>query len=160
MDWKEMNGTLVQQLEADNKSGMIMIGILYLVIAFGVFGTVLMMTAERRREFGVLVAIGMQKTRMAGVMVYEMLYIGLIGILAGVGTSIPVIIYGYHNPIHFSASLAKAFEEYGFEPVMAFQWIDSYFIYQSLVVAIIVLIAVIYPVVKIRKMKEVNALRA
>lgn len=160
MDWKEMNGTLVQQLEADNKSGMIMIGILYLVIAFGVFGTVLMMTAERRREFGVLVAIGMQKTRMAGVMVYEMLYIGLIGILAGVGASIPVIIYGYHNPIHFSASLAKAFEEYGFEPVMAFQWIDSYFIYQSLVVAIIVLIAVIYPVVKIRRMKEVNALRA
>ncbi|MFP4488760.1 MAG: ABC transporter permease [Bacteroidales bacterium] len=160
LGWKEMNSTLVQQLEADNKSGLIMIGILYLVIAFGVFGTVLMMTAERRREFGVLVAIGMQKTKLAAVMVYEMLYIGLLGILSGVAVSVPVIIYGYHNPIHFSARLAKIFEDYGFEPVMAFKWIDNYFLSQSLVVSVIVLLAVIYPVINIWKMKEVNALRA
>lgn len=160
LGWKEMNSTLVQQLEADNKSGLIMIGILYLVIAFGVFGTVLMMTAERRREFGVLVAIGMQKTKLAAVMVYEMLYIGLLGILSGVAISVPVIIYGYHNPIHFSARLAKIFEDYGFEPVMAFKWIDNYFLSQSLVVAVIVMIAVIYPVINIWKMKEVNALKA
>jgi len=160
LGWKEMNETLVQQLEADNKSGMIMIGILYLVIAFGVFGTVLMMTAERRREFGVLIAIGMQKTKLAGVMVYELLYIGLLGILAGVSVAIPAIIYGYYHPIHFSASLAKVWEEYGFEPVMEFQWIDNYFISQSVVVAVIVLVAAIYPLIKIRKMKAVNALKA
>jgi len=158
--WKEMNETLVQQLDADDKGGMIMIGILYLVIAFGVFGTVLMMTAERRREFGVLVAIGMQKTKLTGVLVYEMLYIGLLGILAGVAIAVPSIIYGYYHPIHFSASLAKVWEDYGFEPVMKFQWIDKYFISQSLVVAIIVLVAAIYPLIKIRKMKEVNALKA
>ncbi|MEA1886460.1 MAG: FtsX-like permease family protein [Bacteroidota bacterium] len=160
LGWKEMNETLVQQLEADNKSGMIMIGILYLVIAFGVFGTVLMMTAERRRETGVLIAIGMQKTKMAGVMVYELIFIGLLGILAGVAVAVPTIIYGYYHPIHFSANLAKIWEDYGFEPVMAFQWIDNYFLSQSLVVAIIVLVAAIYPVVKIMKMKEVNALKA
>ena len=160
LGWREMNETLVQQLDADNKSGMIMIGILYLVIAFGVFGTVLMMTAERRREFGVLISIGMQKTKMAGVMVYEMLYIGLLGILAGVVIALPSIIYGYHHPIHFPSKFAKIWEEYGFEPVMAFQWIDKYFLSQSLVVAVIVLVAVIYPVVKIRNLKEVNALKA
>lgn len=160
LGWKEMNETLVQQLDADDKGGIIMIGILYLVIAFGVFGTVLMMTAERRREFGVLVAIGMQKTKMAGVMVYEMFYIGLLGIMAGVAIALPAIIYGYHHPIHFPSKLAKMWEEYGFEPVLAFQWIDKYFISQSLVVAIIVLVAVTYPVIKINKMKEVNALKA
>ena len=160
LGWKEMNETLVQQLDADNKSGIIMIGILYLVIAFGVFGTVLMMTAERRREFGVIIAIGMQKTKMAMVMVYEMLYIGLLGILAGVAIALPSIIYGYHHPIHFPSKFAKMWEDYGFEPVMAFQWIDKYFLSQSVVVAIIVLVAVIYPVVNIRKMKEVNALKA
>jgi len=60
LGWKEMNETIVNQMDADNKSGMIMIGILYLVITFGVFRTVLMMTAERRREFEVLVSSGMQ----------------------------------------------------------------------------------------------------
>jgi ABC-type lipoprotein release transport system permease subunit len=160
LGWKEMNETLVQQLDADNKSGMIMIGILYLVIAFGVFGTVLMMTAERRREFGVLIAIGMQKTKLAGVMVYELLYIGLLGILGGLSVAVPAIIYGFYHPIHFSASMAKVWEEYGFEPVMEFQWIDKYFISQSVVVAVIVLVAAIYPLIKIRKMKAVNALKA
>jgi len=63
--WQELNALLVNQMEADNKSGMIMIAILYLVIAFGVFGTVLMMMAERKREFGMLVSIGMQKHKLA-----------------------------------------------------------------------------------------------
>ncbi len=160
LGWREMNETIVNQMDADNKSGMIMIGILYLVIAFGVFGTVLMMTAERKREFGVVISIGMQKIRMSMVMVYEMLFIGLIGILSGVAVATPIIIYGYYHPIHFSAKMAKMWEDYGFEPVMAFKWIDNYFIWQSLVVAIIVLVAIIYPVRKIMKLQEVNALRA
>ena len=35
--------------------------ILYMIIAFGIFGTVLMMTKEREYEFGILVAIGKSK---------------------------------------------------------------------------------------------------
>lgn len=160
LGWREMNETVVQQMEADNASGMVMIAILYLVIAFGVFGTVLMMTAERRREFGVLVSIGMQKTGLAAVMIYEMIFIGLIGIGMGVAVALPSIIYGYYHPLRLSGELAKMMEDYGFEPVMAFQWIDSYFIWQSVVVAIIVLLSLIYPVRKILKIKEINALRA
>ncbi|MEZ5000258.1 MAG: FtsX-like permease family protein [Bacteroidales bacterium] len=157
LGWREMNETIVQQMEADNSSGMIMIGILYLVIAFGVFGTVLMMTAERRREFGVIISIGMQKTRMAAVMVYEMVYIGIIGIAAGIAVALPSIIYGFYHPIRLSGEIAKMMEDYGFEPVMAFKWIDTYFLWQSLVVGVIVLLSVIYPVRNILKL-EINAL--
>jgi ABC-type lipoprotein release transport system permease subunit len=160
IDWKEMNEVLVSQLEADNKSGMIMIGILYLVIAFGVFGTVLMLTAERRREFGVLVAIGMQKRKLSAIMTMEMLLIGSLGILAGIVVAGAVILYGMDNPIVFKGEMAKVFEDYGFDPVMAFQGIGSYFLWQVLVVAIMVLIAIGYPLSKIAGMKVVNALRA
>ncbi len=160
LDWKKMNELMIQQMDADNKSGMIMIGILYLVIAFGVFGTVLMMTAERRREFGVLVAIGMQKKKLAAVMSTEMLYIGFLGILSGFAAALPVIIFGYYHPIRFRGSMAKMFEDYGFDPVMAFRWIDTYFLWQAVVVAIIVFIAMLYPVIKIKKLEVINALRA
>ena len=160
LGWREMNETIVQQMEADNSSGMIMIAILYLVIAFGVFGTVLMMTAERRREFGVIISIGMQKTKMASVMVYEMFYIGIIGIAAGVAVALPSIIYGFYHPIRLSGEVAKMMEDYGFEPVMAFKWIDTYFLWQSFVVAVIVLLSVLYPVRNILRLKEINALRA
>ena len=63
--WHKLNALLINQMEADSRSGMIMIGILYLVIAFGVFGTVLMMMAERRREFGMLGSIGMRNNKLA-----------------------------------------------------------------------------------------------
>lgn len=158
--WREMNELLINQMDADSKSGIIMIDILYLVIAFGIFGTVLMMTAERRREFGVLVAIGMQKGKLAAVVSLEMLYIGLLGIAAGVAVSVPVIITGLRNPIRLTGDLAKMYEDFGIEPVIPFLPVDTYFIWQSLVVAVIVLVAVIYPVRKIFKMKVVNSLKA
>lgn len=160
MEWREMNELLVNQLEADNYSGMIMIGILYLVIAFGVFGTVLMLTAERRREFGVLVAIGMQKRKLSTIMILEMLLIGLLGIVAGSVVAMLVIFYGVDHPIVFKGEFAKMYEEYGFEPVMAFQGVGFYFFWQLVIVVIMVLIAIGYPLRKISSMKVVNALKA
>lgn len=160
MEWREMNELIISQMDADNKSGMIMIGILYLVIAFGVFGTVLMLTAERKREFGVLVAIGMQKRKLASIMTLEMLLIGLLGILAGAAVASLLILYGVEHPIIFKGEMAKMFEEYGMEPKMVFWSIDTYYIWQIVIVALMVFLAIGYPIRKIFGMKVVNALRA
>jgi ABC-type antimicrobial peptide transport system permease subunit len=43
---------------------------------------------------------------------------------------------------------------------MPFMPVDSYFLWQSLIVAIIVLIAIIYPVNKILKLNTANSLKA
>jgi ABC-type lipoprotein release transport system permease subunit len=160
LGWREMNELLINQMDADNKSGGIMVAILYMVIAFGIFGTVLMMTIERRREFGVLVAIGMQKSKLAAIVSIEMIYIGLLGILSGIVVAFPSIIIGQYNPIRLSGEYAKVYESYGMEPVMPFMPVNFYFLWQSVVVGIIVGIAIIYPVRKIYKMKLVNSLRA
>jgi putative ABC transport system permease protein len=158
--WREMNELIISQMDADSKSGAVMIAILYLVIAFGIFGTVLMMTTERRREFGVLVAVGMQKSKLASVIILEMLYIGIMGIVSGIVISLPVIYYGYYHPYRLSGEVAKMYEDYGLEPILTFMPFDNYFLWQSIIVAIIVLIAIIYPVRKIYKMEIVNSLKA
>jgi ABC-type lipoprotein release transport system permease subunit len=160
LDWREMNEVLVSQLEADNYSGMIMIGILYLVIAFGVFGTVLMLTAERKREFGVMVAIGMQKRKLASVMTIEMLLIGIIGMAAGSLIATLLILYGVDHPIVFKGEMAKMYEDFGMDPVMAFEGINFYFIWQLFIVCLMVMLSMIYPLRKIFGMKVVNSLRA
>ncbi|MDX2432320.1 MAG: FtsX-like permease family protein [Bacteroides sp.] len=160
MEWKEMNEVMVSQMDADDKGGQIMLGILYLVIAFGVFGTVLMLTAERKREFGVLVAIGMQKKKLTAVMSLEMLLIGLLGMLAGATLATLLILYGVEHPLIFKGETALMFEEYGMEPKMAFWGIDTYYISQILIVTGMVLLAIVYPIRKILGLKVVNALRA
>jgi ABC-type lipoprotein release transport system permease subunit len=158
--WREMNELMINQMDADSKSGMVMIAILYLVIAFGIFGTVLMMTAERRREFGVLVALGMQKTKLAAVVAVEMMYIGLMGVVCGSAAALPVIFYGYYHPLRFSGQMGKMYEDYGMEPVLPFLPVDWYFLWQSIVIGIIVMLAIIYPVRKILRTEVVNALKA
>jgi hypothetical protein len=52
------------------------------------------------------------------------------------------------------------FEDYGMEPVIAFQGIDLYFLWQIVIVALMVFLAIGYPMRKILKMNVVNALRA
>jgi len=158
--WKEMNALLINQMEADNKSGAIMIGILYLVIAFGVFGTVLMMMAERRREFGMLVSIGMRKGKLAKVISMEMLLIGLLGVAAGVAGSLPIVFLGYARPLRFTGEMAKMYEDYGFEPVMPMLLPDTYYLWQVVIVLLILLIAIAFSVRKVFKMNVINALRA
>ena len=160
MGWRAMNKLMINQIDADSKSGMIMIIILYLVIAFGIFGTVLMMTAERKREFGVLVAIGMQKSKLAAVITLEMIFMGILGIASGIIAALPVIFYGYSHPIRFHGEMAKMYEDYGYEAVMPFLLPDMYIVWQAVTVAIIVMIALVYPLRKISKMQVVDSLKA
>jgi putative ABC transport system permease protein len=158
--WHEMNALLINQLEADNRSGMIMIGILYLVIAFGVFGTVLMMLAERKREFGMLISIGMQKRKLAKVVSFEMLLIGFLGLAAGVIASLPLVFYGHAHPLKFTGEMGRMYSDYGFDPVMPTMLPDTYYLSQVIIVTVILIIAISFCTRKILRINVINALRA
>ncbi len=158
--WQELNALLVNQMEADNRSGMIMIAVLYLVIAFGVFGTVLMMMAERKKEFGMLVSIGMQKRKLAKIISLEMLLIGFLGVAAGVAASLPIVFYGNMHPLRFTGEYARMYEDYGFEPVMPTMLPDTFYLWQIVIVLIILMIAIIFSTRKIFRMNVINAMRA
>jgi len=158
--WEELNPILYQQIQGDSQSGLAMLGLLYFIIFFGIFGTVLMMVAERKREFGILVSIGMQKRRLKFIVTVEMILLGLIGLTAGLIAGSPVIIYFYYYPIVLKGDLAKMMEDYGWDAVMPSAWFGPYFYWQAIIVGLMVLMAIIYPLRKIGKLKEIDALRS
>ena len=159
MSWKDMNPEIVQLIESDQVSAYIMLALLYMIIGFGVLGTLIMMTTERRREFGVMVALGMHKYKLGIVIGLEMLFLGLIGILSVIIGSLPLILYFNKNPLRFTNEYAYIFEQYGMEPVMPFAIQANYFIGQSLVVMLIFVLAILYPIYSVMRLKEVKALR-
>ena len=69
--------------------------ILYMVVGFGILGTIIMMIAERTRELGVTIAVGMQKLTMSFILYIETILTGLLGTAAGIIGSIPIITYFY-----------------------------------------------------------------
>lgn len=157
-NWETLIPTLKQQIEGDNKSGILFLGILYVIIFFGIFGTVLMMITERMREFGVMVAIGMKQSKLAAIVTIEMLFLGFMGTALGMLASVPIVLYGYYHPFKFTGDMAQMFIEMGFDPVMPLAWFGSYFTIQGVVILFMVLLASYFPVRSILKLNVIKAL--
>lgn len=160
MDWEEMNSLLLKQIESDRSGGVIMKGVLYMIIAFGILGTVMMMMAERKKEFGVILAVGMRKYKLILVVVLETIMLGMVGVISGVIASIPLIYYFLNNPIPMTGQAGEMMLQMGFEPAMFFSMTPSVFYDQALTIFVFTLIIGIYPVMNIRKLKVMNALRS
>ena len=159
MDWQDMNQMLLKQIESDRAQGAITKGILYMIIAFGMLGTVMMMVAERRREFGVVLAVGMRKYKLISIVVLETIFIGMLGVLTGIIISIPVLSYFLLNPIPMTGQAGEMMQEMGFEPAMFFSMTPSVFWIQAVIILAFALVVGIYPVIYIHKMKIMKALR-
>ena len=158
MRWDEMMVEVMQALKAKTGGGMIIIAILYMIVGFGIFGTVIMMTNERAKEFAVMVSVGMQKTRLAVILALEMIWIGLIGSLSGVFAALPIMIYFNVYPVHLWGSMAQAFISFGIEPLMPLAVKPGFIISNVISVLVIVLLTCIYPVSKALKLKVVESL--
>ena len=159
MMWSELMPELVQSIEVDNAGGIIMLGILYVVIGFGIFGTVMMMTAERTKEFGILISVGMKKWRLCFVSLLESLFLSLIGVLAGIFASIPLLYYFHENPIPLTGEIGDIMLKFGLDPIVPFRFAPNIFIDQFLTVLVIAMVSALYPLSYIRKLKPVKAMR-
>ena len=159
MTWKQLMPELVEYIETDNASGLIMIFVIYMVIGFGILGTILMMTLERTHEFGMLMAVGMKRSILGFVTVIESVMLSFVGVIGGVLLGIPVMLYFHAYPIQLSGSLAEATASYGFEPIFPVSLDPMIFIWQAITVLIIALIADIYPLWRISRLSAVKAMR-
>lgn len=159
MGWETMMPELIQGIEIDNISGIIMLLLLYLVIGFGMFGTFLMMTKERLYEFGVMLSVGMHRSRLQLLIFLEIVMLAAIAVLTGFLLSVPAISYFSRNPISLPEEYRSAFEKFGIEPIYAFSSEPVVFSSQAWVVFFMALVLSAYPLYKIWKMDPVTAMR-
>ena len=160
MNWKEMLPEISGHIKGDEASSMVFTGILYLIIAFGIFGTLLMMLAERQREFGILISLGMKKQLLSRVLVLEVILLSSLGTLSGILMSYPIAWYFHHKPIQLGGSFAKAYEQFGFEPLIPTSLNLNIFLSQAAIVFMIALVLSTYPLWHIRKLDPLKAFRS
>lgn len=159
MNWKELMPDISSHIRADRSSFYVFTGILYLIIAFGLFGTILMMTSERRYEFGMLIAIGMKKRVLGSMLLGESMLITLMGVLTGLLLSLPLVTYFAKYPPRLSGNMARVYEEFGFEPVFPAALEPGILINQSAMVLALALLAGLYPLWHIRRLDPVTAMK-
>ena len=159
MTWPEMLPELEQMIQADSAGGLIMIFILYMIITFGIFGTVLMMTQERTYEYGVLLSIGMKRLKLIWTVLFETVMLSLLGVAAGILCALPLTYYFYANPLVLSGEEAETIEEMGFDPVIPASIDPSILGTHGLIIFVIALVIVLYPTWIIRRMDPVKAMK-
>lgn len=162
LDWKEMMPDLLEARAMDDAGNYLIMVILYVIISFGIFGTILMMTKEREYEFGILLAIGMKRLKLTALVWMEIAMLGLIGAIAGILVSVPIVKYFNVNPLDFTnmEDMSQVYENFGFEPIFPAAFEPGIFLTHAGVVFIMTSLLALYPLFKIRKLEPVQAMRA
>lgn len=159
MTWEELIPDIKQHIKADSDSMKYILGVLYMLICFGVFSTLLMMMVERKYEMGMLVAIGMHKGKMMLLLMMESLLTVLAGCVLGICTSIPIVYIMNKHPLRMSGENARAYERFGFEAVFPTATDASIFISQGVVVLVIGSVLSLYPLYKVIRLNPVSAMK-
>ena len=159
LDWEELMPGLRQGIEMDLVSGMIFYFLLILVVAFSILNTFLMAIFERTREFGVWMAIGTAPARLTKVLLIESMTMTMIGIFAGILMGSMITLYFQSHGIDISGA-SELLSQFGISGRMHPKLSPLSAVSGPLAVFMITFFAALYPALKVRRMRPVEAMRA
>lgn len=157
--WEELMPDALLAFEARDAQVKVIAWVLYIVVGFGIFGTIVTMVYERLREFGILLSIGLKRWQLAAVCLLETLFISFIGVIIGVMAGFLVVYRLFINPIQLTGDLADVMTDMGIEPIMSFSIAPGIFVYQAITIFFIALVVGIYPIKKVLRLEMVSAAR-
>lgn len=157
LDWMELIPGLLQSIQMDLVSGLIMYLILIIVVAFSILNTFIMAIFERTREFGVMMAIGTTPGRLMGLVLTESFCMTATGLAVGIalGASLTLWFEAHGILIPGSDEIMKAYGLSGrLYPKLSFLSASL----GPLAVLCITGLSALFPALKIRKMNPVEAM--
>jgi lipoprotein-releasing system permease protein len=83
LDWQLQNRSLFSALKLEKLAMGLVVFLICVVAAFNVVGTLTMVVRDKTREIGILLAMGMQRTRIRRVFLIQGVFIGLVGTALG-----------------------------------------------------------------------------
>jgi putative ABC transport system permease protein len=159
LDWMELMPGLIQSIQIDLVSGLIMYVILIIVVAFSILNTFLMVIFERTKEFGVFMAMGTTPGRLTTLLLLESTALTLLGIIIGIIAGSLVTWYFQVHGIVFSGA-SEMLRQYGLPERMYPQLSTLSIVIGAGLVLVITLMTALYPALKVRRLRPVEAMRA
>lgn len=158
LDWRRLEPGLEQAIRSDLFSAWVMYGVLILLVALGVLNTLLMSVLERRREFGIMLALGLRPQRLARMLLLETGLLGLLGLAGGLLLGgalagwLAVVGFSYPGMEDMAARFnldARIYPQIG---PLALLW-------GPLLVFLATLLAALYPAAQVLRLRPLSALR-
>lgn len=83
LTWSQTHPDLAGFIAMKVAGAVFMEGVIMLLVAAGIFNTLFVSVMERVREFGILMAIGFEPGRLFRMVMFESLWLGLLGVVLG-----------------------------------------------------------------------------
>jgi len=155
--WLELSPQMALLSGIMDQMMYIIIGIILLALMFGIINTMLMAVLERQREFGMLMAIGMNKPRVFFMIVLESVMLTCAGIPAGILFTMLTVGSLAKHGIDLS-SFSQALSQYGFSNIIYPVLKQSMFVPITLMTALTAILSAIYPALKALRFKPAEAI--
>lgn len=136
----------------------ILLVIFMLALVFGIINTMLMAVLERTKEIGMLMAVGMNKLQIFGMIVLETLLLGLIGAPLGLLAGWTTVQILRKTTIDLSG-FAEGAEKFGMQTSLRPFLENGVYIQLMVAVFITALVASIYPALRAIRLKPMEAIR-
>lgn len=160
--WKQANPMIAQILRFNDGIIAMLTTILIAIVIFGTVNTLLMSVHERAKEFGVMLALGMQPGQLMGIIVIEAFLMAVTGFIGGLiigGTAI-----GYHKwqgyDLSFFVGKGTSFQGLLIDSNIVYPvYAIIPFVKASLVMIVFVTLAGIFPAYRAGRLTPVDTIR-
>ncbi|MDP8257159.1 MAG: ABC transporter permease [Candidatus Alcyoniella australis] len=157
--WRELSPMIVQMIEFSDKMMWIFYLVIFIAMAFGIINVLLIAVLERRREFGVLRALGTPPQGLSFSIIFESLSLALLACLIGDAIGVLSVHYFHVHGLDLSY-LAEGMEYVGMSAIVFFRVTVVDVLVADAMLLLIVLLASIYPAVKARRGRPAELLRS
>jgi ABC-type lipoprotein release transport system permease subunit len=158
LNWKEISPDLAMIADFMGQIYAVFMVIILAALAFGIVNTMLMAVLERTKELGMLGAIGMNRKKIFSMIMYESIFMSVVGGFAGMGIAEAVIAATQKNGINL-IKYSEGMEAFGYSAHL-FPTIDAgFFVSTTILIVLTGILASIYPARKALKLNPVEAIR-
>ena len=109
LNWQQTQPDLAGMIAVDKSSNYISQLLIALLVAAGILNTMLMSVLERKREFGVMMALGMSPRNLFFLVMLESFWLAVLGLIIGIIVTTPWYIFMSQTGIDLSAAYGDGF---------------------------------------------------
>ena len=156
--WKQVNPELGFADDMMAIMLVLVLGIIMMALLFGIINNMLMAILERRRELGMLMAVGMNKRKLFLMILIKTLMIGFVGGPIGIDVGDLSTRLMMQIGIDLTSKI-DGLAELGVQSIIYPEIVPEYYIIIAIMVVTTALIASILPAVRALKLNPVQAIR-
>ena len=157
--WEELSPETRLMIDTTDQYSYIFIAIIMLALSFGIINSMLMAVLERSREIGMLLALGMNRLRVFGMILTETLFLTLSGAPLGILLAWLIVVFYNRHGIDISGLGDQAMTSFGFSNIIFPQFPWEKMVSEMLIVTGAAFLASLIPALKAVRLRPVEALQ-